>query len=72
MKVGLILVALVVVGGLAATPSDAQQPRQGTTKTVAKPATASSLGSGGSRRGSVGGPVSKGAKISGTGMRSKH
>ena len=72
MKVGLFLFALIVVGGVAAVPSEAQPTRPATTKTVAKPAPAGSVGGAASQRGAIGGPVSKGAKINGTGMRSKH
>ncbi len=73
MKIGLFLFALVVLVGFAAAPSDAQQTPQGTAKTAAnKPAPISSVGTAGPRRGSLGGPVSKGAKVNGTGMRSKH
>jgi hypothetical protein len=72
MKLGAFLFALVVVGGVAATPGVAQQPRQAAARTVANPATASPVGPAPSRRGAIGGPVSKGAKINGTGLRSKH
>lgn len=72
MKFGLFLVALVFVGGLAAAASDAQQRHPGTSKTAAKPAPAGSVGGAASRRGIIGGPVSKGANVNGTGMRSQH
>jgi hypothetical protein len=72
MKVGLFLFALLVVGGFTAPPSGAQQTHQGTTKTAAKPAPAGSVGGAASRRGIIGGPVSKGAKINGTDIRPKH
>lgn len=72
MKVGLFLFALVVLGGVAANPSYAQQPYQGTAKIVKKPPHVNPIGSPLSRHGTLGGPVSKGAKINGTGMRPKH
>jgi hypothetical protein len=74
MKICVLLVAVLVVGGFAANSNGQQthQTRHDTAKPVAKRAPVSSLGSSGSRPGSIGGPVNKGPKINGTGMRPKH
>ena len=71
MEIRLFLVAVVVLGGFAANTSYAQQTRHETAKPVAKPAPVNSQGSSGSRPGLIGGPVNKGPKINGTGMRPK-
>jgi hypothetical protein len=55
----------------AAIAARAGTPHHGTTKAVPNPALASSATLAGSRRGSLGGPVNKGASINGTGMRPK-
>jgi hypothetical protein len=64
MKVGLVLSALVVFGGLAMGYA---QYHPVTAKTVAKPAPTSQ----GSQRGSVGGPANKTGGINGT-AKPKH
>lgn len=79
MKDGLVLfglalafLAFIVVGVVAATASYAQPPQSNATGAAAKQAHVTSPAAAGVQHGSVGGPVNKGAKVNGTGMRPKH
>jgi hypothetical protein len=71
MRIGFVLVAVVVLGGFAATPTSAQQAPQATAKAGAKPAPPKFVAAA-PQRGTLGGPVNKGPSINGTGSKPKH
>ena len=71
MRANLLLAALVVLGGLVATSSEAQQSGQGVGNTPPKFGAARPGTSAGSQHGALGGPTNKGAKTTGTPLRPK-
>jgi hypothetical protein len=70
MRIGFVLVAVAVLAGLAATPTSAQQAPQATLKAGAKPAPPKFVAAA-SQRGSLGGPVNKGAEHQWNGQQTK-
>lgn len=72
MKVGLLAVALIALGGIAANASDAKPPHQHTAKTVAKPGPKSRAGAARLRHGKAGGPANKGPGVVGTAIKPHH
>jgi hypothetical protein len=72
MRIGFIIFVVVVLGGLAANSSYAQQPTQTAPNAGTKPPPPKFEAAVDSRRGTLGGPVNKGPSINGTVIRAKH
>jgi len=71
LKTRLLILALVMVGSVSDVGHAQPAPRSGSKNAVAKVGAGISGGIPGSKLSAVGGPVSGGAKINGTGMQHK-